>query len=109
MRLNRFLAYFIASIALFSSLYIYMTFINGLGFPDGFITELDNAERKLACIFIGVNIFSVSYFFFLGMVAQKKPIGNKLLAAIALYLIFILAIYLVDYYCRSHLMGSGGG
>ncbi len=109
MRLNRFLAYFIACIALLSSLFIYIAFIHGLGFPDGFITELGHAERKLACIFIGLNIFSASYFFFLGMVAHKKAIGNKLLVAMALYAIFIIAIFLVDNYYRSHLIGSGGG
>lgn len=109
MGLNRFLAYLIGCVALASSLLIYMTFINGLGFPDGFITELGYAERKLAGIFIGLNIISGPYFLFLGMVAKKKPIGNKLLAAIALYSIFIIGISLVDYYFRLHLMGGGGG
>ena len=109
MRLNRLLAYLIGCVALASSFLIYMTYVHGLGFPDGFITELGYAERRLAYIFIAVSIILSSYFTYLGIVAPRKLIGHKLSAAITLYLIFIIGLSLVDSYYQSHLTGSAGG
>ena len=109
MRWNRLLAYLIGCVALALSFVIYLTYVHGLGFPDGFITELGHAERRLAFIFIGISIVLGSYSTYLGKVAPRKSIRNKLSAAITLYLISIIVISLIDFYYRSHLTGSGGG
>lgn len=109
MRLNRIFAYVIGCVALALSFLVYMEYIHMLGFPDGFITELGYAERRLARIFIGISFVLGSCFIYLGWVASRKEIGKKLSAAIVAYLIFIVSISLIDYYYRSHLMGSAGG
>jgi amino acid permease len=109
MKWNRLFAYLMGCIALASSFLVYMKYIYLLGFPDGFITELGYAERKLAYIFIGISFILSSWFIYLGAIALRKKIGKKLLAAIILYLISIVSLYTIDYYYRLHLMDSSGG
>ncbi len=87
----------------------YFGFIYQLGFPDGFISELGRAQRKLAYIFIGVSFILSVWFIYLGMVALRKRIAKPLLAAVILYLVIIVAVLLLDYYFRLNLTGSGGG
>jgi hypothetical protein len=80
-----------------------------LGFPDGFLTELEYAERRLAQIFIVISVIVGAGFFYLGTIALRKEIGKKLSAAIVLYLIFVISLSLIDYYYRLHLTDGAGG
>lgn len=80
-----------------------------LGFPDGFITELGYAERKLAQIFIGISVLLGSSFIYLARMSSRERIGKKLSAAVFVYLIFIISISLIDYHYRSTLMDGSGG
>lgn len=109
MKLNRIIAYLIGGLVLAASFPVYMEYIHWLGFPDGFITELEYAERRLAYLFIGISLISGSCFLYLGAVGSRKKIGKQLSAAIILYLAAITSISLMDYYYRSHLAGSAGG
>ncbi len=109
MKLTRILAYASACVTLTSSFLVYMGYIHLLGFPDGFITELAYAERRLALIFIGTNIVLGACFVYLGTVASRKNVGKKLAVAIFIYLIFLISVSLIDYYYHIHLMGSAGG
>jgi hypothetical protein len=109
MNLNRILAYVLLCVAVVSSFLVYMEYIHLLGFPDGFITELGYAERRLAWIFIGVSLVLGWCFVYLGTIASRREVGKKLTAAIFAYLIFLISTLLIDYYYRSHLMDSAGG
>jgi hypothetical protein len=109
MKSNRIFAYLIGCAALASTVFVYMDYVRMLGFPDGFISELGRAERKLAYVFIGIGIVSGTYFIYLGWMAARKRIGKKLLAAVFVYLVSIIILSLIDYYYRLHLMGSTGG
>ena len=109
MKLNRIFAYLIGCIVLASSILIYIEYIQLLGFPDGFITELEYAERRLAYILIGISVILGLYFIYLGRIASQKLIGKKLSAAIIFYLTSIISIFLIDYYYRLHIMNSSGG
>jgi hypothetical protein len=109
MTLSRIVAYLLGGIAFITSFLIYLEYIHRLGFPDGFITELGYAERRLAYLFIGISVLFGVGFIYLGQIAPRREIGKKLAAALILYLIFILTIALIDYYYRLHLMGSTGG
>jgi hypothetical protein len=96
-------------IALVLIFLIYFEYVHGLGFPDGFITELAYAQRKLAYVFIAISMSIGSYFIYLGTRAGRKEIGKTLSAAIILYLVFIASFTLINYYYHLHLTGSGGG
>jgi hypothetical protein len=86
-----------------------MGYVHWLGFPDGFISELGYAERRLAYILIGISVISGSCFIYLGREGGRKAVGKRLSAAIILYLVSIISISLIDYYYRLHLTDSAGG
>jgi hypothetical protein len=109
MKSYRLLAYLIGCGALAASFLIYMEYVYMLGFPDGFITELEQAQRRLAYIFIGISVISGLCFICLGWAASRKKIGKKLFAAIIVYLVSIITLSLIDYYYRLHLMDGTGG
>jgi hypothetical protein len=109
MKGNRIVAYVLAGIALVLSLLSYLNYVYLLGFPDGFITELGYAQRRLAYIFIGVSVVFSAYLIYLGTVALRKKIVRPLSVAAALYSLVIVAVLLVDMYYRSSLTGNGGG
>ena len=109
MRLNRAIAYLFGCVALASSLLVYMDYVYMSGFPDGSITELGRAERRLAYVFIGVSLVLASCFIRLGAVASRKRVGKKLSAAVVLYLVSVAALFLVGNYYRSHLDDGIGG
>jgi hypothetical protein len=107
--LSRIVAYLMGGLALIASFLIYLEYIYLLGFPDGFITELGYAERRLAYLFVGISVLFGLYFIYLGQIAPRMEIGKKLAATLILYLISLLTIALIDYTYRVHLMGSTGG
>jgi len=109
MKLNRVLAYVMGCVALAFSLLVYLEYIHLLGFPDGFITELGYAERRLALIFIGISVILGACFIYLGRMALREKIGMRLSAALVVYLLFIVGLSLIDYHYRSTLMDGGGG
>jgi len=104
MKLNRILAYVMGCLALALSFLVYLEYIYLLGFPDGFITELGYAERRLALIFIGISVISASCFFYLSARNAKR-----LYVAGFVYLLFIVSLSLIDYHYRSTLTDGGGG
>jgi hypothetical protein len=109
MTLSRIVAYLLGGLAFVASLLIYIGYIHWLGFPDGFITEVGYAERRLAYLFVGISLLFGTGFIYFGQIAPRIEIGKKLAATLILYLIFILSLALLDYYYRLHLMGSTGG
>lgn len=96
-------------VALVLSFIVYLDYVYLLGFPDGFISELGQAERKLAYIYILGSIVLSIYSIYLGWVALKKEISKNLFVIMFIYLIFILSLYFTDYYYRLHLADSTGG
>ncbi len=109
MKLNRVVAYIMAGVALALSFFAYINYIYLLGFPDGFITELGYAQRRLAYIFISMSVLLGAGFIYWGIVVLRKQVGKTLFAAVVLYLATIVSVLLVDYYYRLNLTGSGGG
>lgn len=109
MKLNQIVAYLLGGVAFMFSFLIYMQYVYQLGFPDGFITELGYAQRRLAYLFIGISIIVGAYFIYLSTLASQKKIGKPLLAAAILYVVVIVSLSLMDYYYRLNLIGSGGG
>jgi hypothetical protein len=107
--MSRVLAFGMAGIALILSLLAYANYIYMLGFPDGFITELGYAQKRLAYIFIGISLALSACFVYLGTVLPKKFLSRSLAVAIGIYSLVIIAIFLIDSYYRSSLMGSAGG
>jgi hypothetical protein len=108
MKSNRVTAYVLAGVAFVLSLLAYMNYVYMLGFPDGFITELGYAQRRLAYTFIVSSVVTGSCFIFLGTMAPQKKISIPLSVATALYSVVIVTVLLVDVYYRSSLVAGGG-
>lgn len=109
MKLKRLIALLLASAAFGAAILVYQRFVYRLGFPDGFISELESAERNLAFVFIGVSLAAGAFCVYLGRAKARMNVGVKLSAVIVLYSISMLCLYLTDNYFRSHLAGSAGG
>jgi xanthine/uracil permease len=109
MKLNRILAYVMGCAAFAFSVLVYLGYIYMLGFPDGFITELGYAQRRLAWVSIGFSIVLGSCFIYFARISSREKIGKRLTAAVFVYLIFIIGLSIIDYHYRSTLMDGGGG
>jgi hypothetical protein len=105
---NHILAFLAGLVAFALSVYAYFE-RRFMGFPDGFLTELDRAERVLFDIFIWASILAGSWFFFLGWSVPREPEGKKLLVTIFFYIFFIVIFIIIDVYFHRHFVSGGGG
>ena len=90
-------------------IYVELTYVYMLGFPDGFVTELDSAEEKLAAgrrrESFALSVWSI----YLGIEALHEQVRQRVLYTAVFYLIAIAAAIAIDTYFQAHLMGGGGG
>lgn len=80
-----------------------------LGFPDGHLTELAQAEKILANIFMGLSIVVSLWFGFLGWVASQQKISRKFGVTIICYTMFVLLLCAIYAYLRQRLDNGQGG
>lgn len=97
-----------ACFALASSVFAYEE-IRLLGFPDGFLTELERAERILAYVFILISFPTSFWFIFLSWRASQQRIITKLCLTILLYTVLVIILFVINFYLRQHLSSGGGG
>ncbi|MFQ3629902.1 MAG: hypothetical protein SNJ81_20305 [Cyanobacteriota bacterium] len=105
---NRITAFFSAFLLLGLSGWVYLE-VQGLGFPDGFLTELDRAKTLLARLFLGVSLPVALWLGWLGWVAPHQPIGDRLYRTAGVYGAFLLTLAGIYAYLRQTLLGGGGG
>lgn len=109
MNLTRVFTWLAGMAAWVLALCAYAEYVYLLGFPDGYITELAAAERKLALVFIGVSVPWGAYLLFLGRIAAHRKVGDRFAVAVVLYLLFMLGAAVVDVYYQAHLADGSGG
>ena len=97
-----------ACVALGVSYFVYGQ-IRFMGFPDGFLTDLDRAQRILGYVFLGTSVPAGLWFGFLSWIAPQHRVGKKLLVTIALYVGFLLLLYGINFYLRQNLNSGSGG
>jgi hypothetical protein len=107
--IHRVIAYTCSGLTCIFSLFIYTQYIYLLGFPDGFISELAQAQRQLAYLFISISLAVGICFLCLGNVPRKSNIHQKLIILIFLYLMAIAGISALNYYYQLHLSNGSGG
>src|SRR5262245_7752000 len=108
MKPSRMVAYLMGCFAFIASFFVYTEYIHLLGFPAGFITEVEYAERRLAYCFVGVSVLFGLCFMYLCKLALQTRIGRRLSVTIIVYLIAILIVSLIDYSYHIDLMDSTG-
>jgi hypothetical protein len=109
MNIHRFIAYTFSGLTCIFSLLVYGKYIYLLGFPDGFISELAQAQQKTAYLFIGISLALGVWFGYLGNAAKKTNIQPKLFISIFIYLVAITGISALNYYYQLHLSNGSGG
>lgn len=109
MRSYRIVAYFMAGVALALAAFAYMNYIYMLGFPDGFITELGYAQRRLAWVFIVMSVVLGVSFVYLGIVGLRKRVARAFTIATILFLITLADCIIVNYFFHFILDAGQGG
>ena len=89
--------------------YVELTYVYMLGFPDGFVTELDRAREEMAAWFDRISLASGVWSIYLGIEALHEQVRKRFLSTAAFYLAVIAAALAIDEYFKAHLVGGGGG
>ncbi|WP_441231792.1 hypothetical protein AB7828_28330 [Tardiphaga sp. 215_C5_N2_1] len=101
---------FAAACLLFAlTFWLYMTRVMWLGFPDGFIAELDAAEAILVTWFNWFSIALGIWFVILGIRSFRNDIGRWSLYSSLLFVSVVVISLAIDRYFRSFMMDSAGG
>lgn len=103
------ITFLMAGVALALAVFAYMNYIYMLGFPDGFITELGYAQRRLAWVFIGISVAIGIYFVYLGIVGLRKRVARAFTIATILFFIMLAACIIVNYFFHLNLDAGQGG
>ena len=109
MNLSRLFACLLGLAALALTFYVYEEYIHLLGFPDGHVTQLGAAEKKLALVFIAVSLPLGLYSLYLGTMADRRKAAARLAVVGILCLLVLVGATAMDYYLRSWLDGGSGG
>jgi hypothetical protein len=96
----------IAALAIASYDYVWL---QGLGFPDGHLTELDQSRIPLHSVFIGMSALCGMCSLYLAASASAKRRQIGMLAVMFFYLAIGLATVLIDWHLSSHLDAGTGG
>ncbi|MEH2475180.1 magnesium-transporting ATPase (P-type) [Nitrobacteraceae bacterium AZCC 2161] len=99
----------VACLMLALALWLYMTRVMWLGFPDGFIAELDAAEAVLVTCFNWFSLAMGIWFVVLGIRSFRNDIGRWSLYSGLLFVSVALISLAIDRYFRSFMMDSAGG
>jgi hypothetical protein len=89
--------------------WLFMTSVLMVGFPDGFIAELDGAEKELATWFIWFCFAMAIWFVSLGWLSFRADVKRKLAFSCMLFLLVASIAIALDLYFRSYMMDSRGG
>lgn len=105
----RLFACLLGLVALALSFYAYEEYIRLLGFPDGHITELGAAEKKLAVVFITLSLPLGSHLLYLGIAADPRKVGARQVVTVILYVLVLVGASAVHHFLETRLDGGIGG
>ena len=86
-----------------------MTYIQYIGFPDGYVTELESARKVLFKVFTLLSAALGIIFFLVGLSASKPGMDRRLKIAILIFNGLIILSLIVNYFMGSCLDNGRGG
>ena len=104
-KLDRAVGYGVGAVILLAAFLSYQA-ARYLGFPDGFLTELDRAERVLLRIFAGTSVVAGLASILLGHFCHPTS-RRRLYGVLLTYGVVAAALYSLDLYYRQHLSVLG--
>ena len=90
-------------------IFIYITYIQYLGFPDGHLTELDRTEKTLFNYFIIISILFIVISLYLGFIKVKIRSLFSLLMLFFSYIFILVIFYGISLYLSTILKDGVGG
>ena len=106
---RRAVSYMLCGLSLAAATYFWLT-LEGLGFPDGHLTELERVRQPLYRGFALINILLAPFFGYLGCVSPNKVINNWMPRLFFVYLGLMGAFVGLNYYVLpAYFRGGGGG
>jgi hypothetical protein len=109
MKMMRLYPFALACLMFAISFQLFGEYIMWFGFPDGFASELDTAEHRLAIWFVWFSLAMGIGFLVLGWRSFRADIGKQLVYACILFLLAATITVAIDLYFRTYMMDSAGG
>ena len=100
---------FLLCIAVLAIAYYQFLWLQGLGFPDGHITDFERSCMSLYKAFIVASIVYGIYFIYIGIRAMRNRVHAKFIAPLVTYIFVGLATAGIEYYFWLYLDHGGGG
>jgi len=109
MSIKKFLLNIFSIISVFLPILYYFIHIKYLGFPDGHLTDLDKAQKCLYHFFLWPSIGFGFVFAYLRWKVTSYEINKIMLIFVVIYLLFLLVIFISNYYLEINFDGGVGG
>ena len=109
MKFQKILTYILGIVACIVFVFIYLFYIRWLGFPDGYLSALDRAEKILFTAFMWFSLIAGLYFICLGLISSQQTLNIRLYIGLFFYLGVMIFVLVVDYYFRLNLDDGAGG
>jgi hypothetical protein len=106
---KNFYPFALAGLMFAAAIRIDWVFVTWAGFPDGFMSELDLAERQLGVYLVRFSLAIAIVFLGLGAWSFRADVKKPLIYASLLVLLVAAASVALDLYFRSYMMDSTGG
>lgn len=106
--MNKILAFILSLVSLLIGGYLLLEF-QGLGFPDGHLTELELSLEKLYPFYIFIYVLFAGYFLYLGFIQQANNPILKPRSTLVSFVVFFIFMLFVNGYLASILDHGAGG
>lgn len=104
----RIISFTCALVALIVAFFCYL-WLTGLGFPDGYISDLDRALRWLYRFFAVLNLIFALWLFHASFRSSREALKSRILTAAAFYLAGAGLTVIVHYALCLRLDAGAGG
>jgi hypothetical protein len=106
---SRIVRFALAGLAFAIALYLEMTYVMMFGFWDGFASELDRAENRLARYFVWFSLAMGVWFIRLEFQPSHTNFRKRVLYTCLLFAFAASVAVASDLYFRTYMMDSAGG
>lgn len=106
---NRVILFSFAALTFGVPVTIYLLSLRLMGFPDGYVTELERARRLYFYVYSGLSFVMGGWFVYRGWKAARQASSKATTLSILIYGALTAAVFLLDLYARHRLDGGAGG
>ncbi len=90
-------------------LYSYLEYFTYSGFPDGHLFEFDKIMKTVVKMMFPPGILMASYCFYIATLGSHQKRHSKLMAALFLFVLYVIIFVLIRNYLYDHTNHGQGG